>query len=134
MRNQEKAGVLALTLLFSTFFPLNSAFAHDHWGGPRPHPGPRWDHHREPPRGHQHFDHHNRPRPYARHEFYYGGHHFRPGGRYPHRYYQNRYWVNDWRHRGLYAPPAGHRWANVDGNYVLIAIASGVITSLILNH
>ena len=27
----------------------------------------------------------------------------------------------------------GYHWANIDGNYVLIAAATGVITALVLN-
>jgi len=41
--------------------------------------------------------------------------------------------VNDWRERGLREPPRGEHWAYVDGNYVLIAVATGIITSIILD-
>lgn len=44
------------------------------------------------------------------------------------------YQVTDWHKRGLKAPPAGHRWQNVNGNYVLIAVATGVITSIITHQ
>jgi len=34
----------------------------------------------------------------------------------------------------LREPPEGQHWADIDGNYVLIAAATGIITSLILNN
>lgn len=129
---------LVLVMLALTCNPLVMAYAHDHhhdherdrdrdrWER-HDYPGPRWHDHR----GWRDRDHHSR---YAERDFYYGGHHFRPGGRYPHRYYQDRYWVNDWHRHGLGTPPHGQRWANINGNYVLIAVATGVITSLILNN
>lgn len=129
---------LVLAMIWLTLNPMVMAYAHDHhhdhWDR-HGHPGPRWhDRHdwRDDHRDRARYSHH-RPR-YDRRDFFYGGHHFRPGGRYPHQYYQNRYWVNDWHRYGLGSPPPGHRWANINGNYVLIAVATGVITSLILNN
>jgi Predicted integral membrane protein len=43
------------------------------------------------------------------------------------------YRVDDWRERRLPEPPRGEYWSYIDGNYVLIAAATGVITSLLLN-
>lgn len=37
----------------------------------------------------------------------------------------------DYRHYHLHAPPRGYEWREVDGNYVLAAIATGVIASVI---
>ncbi len=31
------------------------------------------------------------------------------------------------------APPEGHRWSYIDGNYVLIAAAYGIITSILVS-
>ena len=47
---------------------------------------------------------------------------------------------NDWnrgrhvvsRHYHLHAPPRGYQWREVDGNYVLAAVATGVIASVIV--
>jgi Ni/Co efflux regulator RcnB len=36
----------------------------------------------------------------------------------------------DYREHHLKAPPRGHEWRLVDGNYVLAAVATGVITSV----
>ncbi|KGD70879.1 hypothetical protein HA49_18400 [Tatumella morbirosei] len=94
-------------------------FHGDHGGGFHggPHGGPHWQG-GGPGRGNS---------------FAWQGHRFEPGRRFPHEYRGPHYWVNDWHNRGLPPPPYGHRWSYVDGNYVLVAIASGVITSIILN-
>jgi Ni/Co efflux regulator RcnB len=52
----------------------------------------------------------------------------------PREYRGNQYVVNDWRGHHLYAPPRGQRWVQVGGDYVLVAIATGVIVQLMLDH
>ena len=43
--------------------------------------------------------------------------------------------VNDWQNRHLQRPPRGYEWRQVDNNYVLAAVATGLIASIILaNH
>lgn len=43
--------------------------------------------------------------------------------------------VSDYRKHGLRAPPRGHEWRKVDNDYVLIAVATGIISSVIAaNH
>jgi Ni/Co efflux regulator RcnB len=42
--------------------------------------------------------------------------------------------VTDWRGHHLSAPPRGYRWVQHGNDYVLVAIASGVIADLLLNH
>lgn len=37
----------------------------------------------------------------------------------------------DYRHYHLHAPPRGYEWREVDGNYVMAAIATGVIASVV---
>lgn len=37
----------------------------------------------------------------------------------------------DYRHYHLRRPPSGYEWREVDGNYVLAAVATGVIASVI---
>ena len=56
-------------------------------------------------------------------------------GRYIPQEYRSRQYVvvNHQQHR-LYAPPRGHQWVQVGGDYVLIAIATGLIANLILNN
>ncbi|MDL4915356.1 MAG: RcnB family protein [Enterobacterales bacterium endosymbiont of Blomia tropicalis] len=69
-----------------------------------------------------------------RDHFAWNGHDFRRGHVVPHEYRDNIYRVNDWHERGLREPPRGEYWAYIDGNYVLIAAATGIITSLILSN
>ncbi|MDF3935862.1 RcnB family protein [Pseudomonas citronellolis] len=49
-------------------------------------------------------------------------------------YRGDRYWVTDWRARHLYAPPRDHRWLYVNGDYVLMAIATGVIVNILAGY
>ena len=59
---------------------------------------------------------------------------FRPGYALPSYYHRGykRYILNDWRGYGLYAPPPGHQWLLVDGNFVLAAIGTGIISQILL--
>jgi Ni/Co efflux regulator RcnB len=45
----------------------------------------------------------------------------------------NDYRVRDWNDRGLPPPPQGQHWSYINGNYVLIAAATGIITSILVN-
>lgn len=49
-------------------------------------------------------------------------------------YRGDRYWVTDWHARHLYAPPRDHRWLYVNGDYILVAIASGVIVNILSGY
>ncbi|QRY78992.1 RcnB family protein [Pseudomonas sp. PDNC002] len=49
-------------------------------------------------------------------------------------YRGDRYWVTDWHARHLYAPPRDHRWLYVNGDYVLVAIASGLIVNILAGY
>ncbi|MDN8541155.1 RcnB family protein [Erwinia sp. BC051422] len=106
---------------------------HEGHGGPGdrdrpgrgPDRGPDFDSHR----GHgpdRHFEERDR--------FAWQGHEFHRGQPLSPRFRGNDYRVNDWHARGLHEPPRGERWASIDGNYVLIAAATGVITSILLNN
>jgi Ni/Co efflux regulator RcnB len=47
------------------------------------------------------------------------------------------YWARgrhiDWRYYHLRRPPPGYEWREVNGNYVLAAVATGLIADLIMN-
>lgn len=59
---------------------------------------------------------------------------FYRGGYLPQQYRSHAYYVNDWHsHSHLYAPPYGHQWVNVDGEFLLIALATGLIANALLN-
>lgn len=67
--------------------------------------------------------------------YYYGarGPEWRRGGRVPAQYRGHQYVVNDWRGHHLSAPPRGYQWVQVGNDYVLAAIATGIIAQLLLN-
>ncbi|MES2955331.1 MAG: RcnB family protein [Pseudomonadota bacterium] len=58
---------------------------------------------------------------------------FHRGDRLPPQYRSQR-GLNDWQARQLHAPAHGQQWVQVDADYALIAIATGVIAHLVLNR
>ncbi len=61
-------------------------------------------------------------------------HSFRRGDRLPTRYRNHQYVVNNYREHHLRPPPRGYHWVQTGSDYVLAAIATGVIADLIINH
>lgn len=61
-------------------------------------------------------------------------HQFHQGERLPAEYHNRHYVVDDWRSHNLSAPPRGYHWVQTGGDYVLVAIATGIILQLLLNH
>ncbi|MEO8653019.1 MAG: RcnB family protein [Ramlibacter sp.] len=61
-------------------------------------------------------------------------HNFHPGDRLPPQYRNHNYVVNDWRGHRLSPPPAGYQWVQTGADYVLIAIATGLIVQLLLSN
>lgn len=59
---------------------------------------------------------------------------WRRGGRVPNEYRGGNYVVNDWRGYRLQAPPRGYQWIGVGGDFVLAAIATGVIAQIIASQ
>jgi Ni/Co efflux regulator RcnB len=59
---------------------------------------------------------------------------FRRGGHVPREYRNRQYVVTDYRTYRLSPPPRGHQWVQVGSDYVLIAIATGLIANIILNQ
>lgn len=72
----------------------------------------------------------------ARGERNYGarGPQYHRGGYIPREYRSRQYVVNNWRAHRLNAPPRGQQWVQVGSDYVLIAIATGVIAQLVLSQ
>ncbi|MDB5934924.1 MAG: hypothetical protein JWQ01_2268 [Massilia sp.] len=98
---------------------------------------------REHDRGHERDDRNDRNRGsnYGQsNQAYYGGRHdgyrqeMRRGDRLPNEYRGSRYVVNDWRGRHLSAPPRGYQWVQANNDYVLAAIATGLIAQVLLNQ
>ncbi|WP_232076537.1 RcnB family protein [Variovorax sp. PBL-H6] len=58
---------------------------------------------------------------------------FNRGDRLPPQYRQPQYVVNDWRGHGLRQPPRGYYWVQNGSDYVLAAIATGVISAVVIN-
>jgi Ni/Co efflux regulator RcnB len=56
------------------------------------------------------------------------------GQRLPNEYRDRQYVVDDWRSHHLSAPPRGYHWVQAGGDYVLVAIATGIIASFLLNQ
>jgi Ni/Co efflux regulator RcnB len=112
------SAVMALSLLTSGF-----AFAQDHdhdrgHGDPHGHSGPA-NNHRD--------DHHDERGAGPNHAFH-------RGDRLPAEYRNRQYVVNDWRGHHLSAPPRGYHWVQTGGDYVLVAISTGVILNLLLGN
>jgi Ni/Co efflux regulator RcnB len=59
-------------------------------------------------------------------------HNFHPGDRLPPQYRNYNYVVNDWRGHHLSPPPPGYQWVQTGADYVLVAIATGLIVQLLL--
>lgn len=61
-------------------------------------------------------------------------HSYYRGGHLPPQYRTRQYVVEDWRGHRLSAPPRGYHWVQSGGDYILVAIATGVILQLLLNN
>jgi Ni/Co efflux regulator RcnB len=61
-------------------------------------------------------------------------HSWHKGDRVPAEYRNKRYEVSDWKAHNLRRPPSGYHWVNVNGDYVLAAVATGVIADMLLNQ
>ena len=66
--------------------------------------------------------------------FYYNAHEFRRGQRLPPELRHRQYVVANWRVHRLAPPPRGYQWVQVGSDYVLVAIATGIIANLILSQ
>ena len=84
---------------------------------------------RGPGRGHA-YGHYKNWHDRGEHEGWY-----RRGGYLPVEYRSSRYVVYDWRADHLREPPRGYHWVRSDnGDFLLVAIATGVIVDLLLNQ
>jgi Ni/Co efflux regulator RcnB len=70
----------------------------------------------------RHFDRHGYAHPRAE---------WRRGGHVPREYRGRNYVVGDWRSHRLQQPPRGYQWVGVGGDFVLAAIATGLIAQII---
>ena len=94
----------------------------------RDHRADRWDDRRDDRRYHA-------PAPVVNHYYYHArGPEFKRGRYIPREYRNRQYVVVNHHHHRLTAPPRGHHWVQVGGDYVLIAVATGLIAHIILNN
>jgi Ni/Co efflux regulator RcnB len=138
---KSKAFVCLLAAGSLTFGSLSFAQGYDHRGDNRRdeqrndqrhdnHQGDRHDDRRDDRHGGYDRDHGRQD------HYYYGarGPEWHRGGRLPQTYRSHQYVVNDWRGHHLSAPPRGYQWVQVGNDYVLAAIATGIIAQLLLNN
>lgn len=59
---------------------------------------------------------------------------FRRGHHLPSALRNQQYVVVNYRHHHLKAPPRGHQWVQVGADYVLVAVATGLIAHILLSH
>ena len=58
----------------------------------------------------------------------------REGQLLPRQFRSRQFVVEDWRAHLLCAPPQGYQWVQMGADYVLVAIATGIILQLLLNN
>jgi Ni/Co efflux regulator RcnB len=59
--------------------------------------------------------------------------HWSRGDKLPAQYRSNQYVVSDWKANRLRKPPRGYHWVRANNQYVLAALASGVIADIIMD-
>lgn len=100
-------------------------------------PGLDRDHHRQDKsqRGH---DRGRNGHDQGRHAMYDRGRHegwYKKGGHVPREYRGGSYVVTDWRVRHLRQPPRGYHYVRSDnGDFLLVAISTGIIISILAGH
>ena len=60
-------------------------------------------------------------------------HRYYRGDRLPPEYRHHNYVVDDWRGHGLQPPPRGYHWVQNGTDYLLVAIATGIILQILLS-
>lgn len=61
-------------------------------------------------------------------------HNYYRGGRLPPQYRSRSYVVDDWRGHHLSPPPRGYHWVQTGADYVLVAVATGIIAQILLGQ
>lgn len=138
MIKSKSMAVAAATLAMCV---AGSAFAQDRRYDPSPERGEHYSH--QPYRPYQQQPYQQQPRQGGHESFRgdaYRSHQAHPhtdwrrGGRVPSEYRGRNYVVNDWRSHRLQAPPRGYQWVGVSGDYVLAAVATGLIAQIIVGQ
>lgn len=129
------AAALALSLLGGTAAMAQPAqYQRDYQGQyQQGYQGERYDDRRGDRYGYRYDDRRDDRRSSYGQQRRHGGHAWRRGERLPSHYRSSSYYVNDYGRYGLRAPPRGHRWVRADNDYVLAAIATGLIVQVLAN-
>jgi len=144
-KQQGLSGLLALSLLCSG---MAQAQPHERVDrgerDDRQQQSQRGDDRRHEQRRDQRQDHRYAQRSDGRYDSRQGGHYegrgagpeyrYYRGQRLPPQYRGRQYVVEDWRGHQLYAPPRGYHWVQAGGDYLLVAIATGLILQLMLSN
>jgi Ni/Co efflux regulator RcnB len=102
---------------------------HGNHGGPGPQehgPAPHMNPHMSDQRPSHPPEHANMPPP--RHEDW------RKGERLEQDYRNRQYVIDNWHEHNLRQPPRGYQWVGVNGDYLLVAAATGIIAQVVLSH
>ncbi|GAB2462216.1 MAG: RcnB family protein [Comamonas sp.] len=145
MKRWYLSALMAGVMLATGAAPLE-ALAQPHGRGPdgygppghRKHDHDRRDDRRDWQREHRHDRDFRAPPPpraaYPRHPGVGPRHDWVRGGYVPGPYRGYTYVVNDWRGHRLSAPPRGYQWIQYGGDYLLIAIGTGLIANIIFSN
>lgn len=127
-----KKRLIACTLIAAALAAQGSAFADDHGH----------DHGRGHDKSYRHDDRHDRHDRHDQrdHRYYHNGrgagphHDFYRGQHLSAEYRRHEYVVDNWRYHRLSAPPRGYHWVQTGTDYVLVAIATGIIAQIVLSN
>lgn len=141
MKTKQWAAAITAIVVGASSLPALAQPGHAGPQGPGPHAGPQYKHPvpPPPPRAHPgaqpHKVHpHGMPPGQAKRLGAGPNHNWVKGTRVPPQYRTPHYVVNDWRRHGLKTPPRGYQWVQYGSDYLLVAIATGVISQLILGR
>ena len=107
---------------------------HDNRDQRASHAAPQRNNHPMPQRQDNRAQHDNRGHDAGPHRGAGPDHRWVKGSRVPQQYRSNSYVVNDWRGHRLSAPPRGYHWIQNGGDYVMVAIATGIVAQIILGN
>lgn len=158
MKPIRTLGLAALALALGVAFAAPAdARDHNRRGHDRGHSSQDWrrghdrraDHRRDDRRRDYRYDRHDRrdrrrdhrvvyvPRPVVVHHpsAYRGPPPWARGRHYRHAGYAPTYVINDYGHYGLHHPPRGYHWRRSDaGDFLMVAIATGIIADIVLGR
>jgi Ni/Co efflux regulator RcnB len=133
----KKNRIVATVLCVSLGLAASASFAQPAPQGPQ-----GWDNHGAPDHGpamnphdeHYDHDHHYAPPPPQHVEHMEHHEEWRQGERLSNDYRNHQYVIDNWHEHNLHQPPRGYQWVGVNGDYLLVAAASGIIAQIVMGH